>query len=95
MSEMRARPEQTYFADPSIDRIMGVVMALAGEVYVLRDRMRVLEARLSEQGVLAPGALDAWTPTPEQALATQADRDAFVTHLLDNLLGQQAARGPL
>ena len=95
MSEMRARPEQTFFTDPAIDRIMGVLMSLAGEVYVLRDRMRVLEARLSEQGVLAPGALDSWTPTPEQAQATQADRDAFVTHLLDNLLGQQAARGPL
>lgn len=95
MSEQRARPEQTFFADPAIDRIMGVVMALAGEVYVLRDRMRVLEARLNEQGVLAPGALDSFAPTPEQAQAAQADRDAFVSHLLDNLLGQQAAKGPL
>lgn len=95
MSEQRPRPEQTFFADPAIDRIMGVVMALAGEVYVLRDRMRVLEARLAEQGVLAPGALDSFSPTPEQAQATQADRDAFVSHLLDSLLGQQAARGPL
>ena len=37
-----SRPEQTFFPDPAIDRELGVVMALATEVYVLRDRTRAL-----------------------------------------------------
>jgi len=31
-------PEQTFFPDPALDRAFGVVMALATEVWVLRDR---------------------------------------------------------
>ena len=30
--------EQTFFEDPALDRAFGVVMALATEVYVLRNR---------------------------------------------------------
>ena len=32
-------PEQTFFPDPALDRAFGVVMALAQEVWVLRDRV--------------------------------------------------------
>ncbi len=95
MSDARPRPEQVFFEDPAVDRLMGVVMALAGEVYVLRDRLRCLEAALAAQGTLAEGVLDRFESTPEQARADAADRDAFVAHLMDNLLGRQAARGPL
>lgn len=45
-----ARPEQIFFPDPAIDRVLGVVMALATEVYVLRDRTRALEAQLAGAG---------------------------------------------
>ena len=54
-------PEQTFFPDPALDRAFGVVMALATEVWVLRDRLAALEA--------------------------------FVAHLLQNLLGVQQAKG--
>ena len=89
------RPEQGFFKDPAIDRTLGFAMALAGEVWVLRDRVRVLERLLAEKGVLAPGALDAPTVTPESASADAADRDEFVRHLMQNLLGIQQAKGPL
>jgi hypothetical protein len=35
-------PEQTFFADPALDRIMAVTMALAAEVFVLRSQVRRL-----------------------------------------------------
>lgn len=94
-TEAKSRPEQTFFADPAIDRLMGVVMSLAGEVYVLRDRVRCMEALLVKAGSLQEGALDGFKPSAEQAQASVADRDAFVAHLMDNLLGKQMARGPL
>jgi len=86
------RAEQTFFEDPAIDRVMGVVMALASEVYVLRDRVRALEAQLAESGTIDPDALRA-EPGPEEIAASAADRDAFVAHLMGNLLGQQVSKG--
>ena len=88
----KPRPEQTFFEDPALDRAFGVVMALATEVYVLRDRLRAMENRLSEAGVLTEGVLDA-EPSPEERASVVADRDAFVRHLMDNLKGEQVSRG--
>lgn len=75
------RPEQTYFADPALDRLMGVTMALAAEVYVLRSRLLALEARTA--GVASDD------PAPEE------DAAAFVRRLCEPLLGEQQSRGPL
>ena len=88
------RPEQTYFEDPALDRAFGVVMALATEVYVLRDRVRMMEAQLVAGGTLDKGALDA-EPSPDERAETAAERDAFVRHLMDHLKGEQVTRGAL
>jgi hypothetical protein len=69
-------------------------MALATEVYVLRDRLAALEAQLAARGMLDRTALEA-EPPPEEVAARAADRDAFVAHLMHHLLGQQVAKGPL
>ncbi len=92
--EGRARPEQTWFADPAIDRTLGVVMALATEVYVLRDRLHALERQLAQRGSLDVAQLSA-EPSAAEMAERAADRDAFVAHLMDNLMGVQAAKGPL
>lgn len=93
-SSSAPRPEQTFFDDPAMDRMMGVVWALATEVYVLRDRMQTLEENLSKSGAIDLAALDA-EATPQELMEKAADRDAFVAHLMDNLMGIQAAKGPL
>ncbi len=84
-------PEQTFFADPALDRAMGVIMALATEVYVLRDRLRALEAELAARGVVPKETLDA-EPAPAALAASAADRAAFVAHLLEPLLGEAASK---
>ena len=88
------RPEQTFFDDPAIDRLMGVVMSLATEVYVLRDRLGALEAELDDKGFVSRADLGA-EPSEAQRAQSAADRDAFVEHLLGNLLGQQQSKGAL
>lgn len=90
MSEPQA--EQTFFEDEALDRAFGVVMALATEVYVLRDRTRALEKLLTDKGVIDSAALDA-EPDAAALAETAADRDAFVAHLMQNLQGTQASRG--
>lgn len=86
------RPEQVFFDDPALDRAFGVVMALATEVYVLRDRLRALEGKLEEKGVIEIADLDA-EPGDDERLAAAEDRDAFVEGLMINLLGKQQAKG--
>lgn len=90
--QFQPRPEQTFFPDPALDRALGIVMALATEVYVLRDRLRAMERQLVERGTLDAARLAA-APTAEEDEAAQADRDAFVAHLLAPVLGMQASKG--
>jgi hypothetical protein len=82
-------PEQTFFPDPALDRAFGVVLALAQEVWVLRDRVAGMEAQLAQRGVLDVARLNE-EPAPGEG---NAERDAFVAHLLQNLLGEQQAAG--
>ena len=75
-------------------RSAGVVMALASEVYVQRDRLRALERLLDEKGVIARAALDR-EPTPEEFAADEADRRDFTAGLMAHLLGKQVSKGAL
>jgi hypothetical protein len=83
MNEIRA--EQTFFSDPAIDRLVGTVIALAAEVYVLRDRIGRLERRSQDE--------DAAPSTETEPADTHGDRERFVAHILAPLLGTQQARG--
>ncbi len=82
-------PEQTFFPDPALDRAFGVVMALATEVWVLKDRVAGLEAQLVASGMVDREAL---SREPADDVARE-EREAFVAHLMQNLLGVQQAKG--
>ena len=84
--------EQTFFEDPALDRAFGVVMALATEVYVLRNRQQALERLLEEAGMLDRAALDS-EPSDEERHADADDRAAFTRGLMISLLGKQQSQG--
>lgn len=86
------RAEQQFFDDPAVDGLMGVLMALATDHYVLRDRVRALESELTKSGQLDPKTLAAALP-PADAAAAQAEANAFAHELLRPLLGLQDAAG--
>ena len=83
--------EQTFFADPAIDRLVGMVFALTAEVHVMRDRLALLEDALKQRGVDLSALDDA---VPEGALEARiaADRTALVQHLLEGLPGRLASK---
>jgi hypothetical protein len=83
------KPEQTFFEDPALDRAFGVVMALAQEVWVLKDRVAAMEAQLAERGVLQIDKLNQEPSSDERA----AEREAFVRNLMQQLLGEQQSKG--
>ena len=84
--------EHTFFEDVALDRAFGVVMALATEVYVLRNRQQALERLLEKAGALDRAALDG-EPTDEERRATADDRAAFTRGLMISLLGKQQSQG--
>jgi ABC-type uncharacterized transport system YnjBCD ATPase subunit len=84
--------EQTFFADPAIDRLVGMVFSLTAEVHVMRDRMKLLEDALAQSGVVDIAALD--TKIPDGALEARiaAERTALVRHVLEALPGRLASK---
>lgn len=65
----------TFFRDPAIDRLLGVVMELAQEVYTLRQKVGALEGAPADAGtqtrdafvsrVLVPLTYERDSPAPE------------------------------
>ncbi|MGL5837927.1 MAG: hypothetical protein ACRCY3_05430 [Sphingorhabdus sp.] len=51
-----------YFDDPAIDRTLSIVMALAGEVSVLRERLDTIERLLEAKGTISRADIEAYTP---------------------------------
>ena len=89
----RARaPEQVFFRDAAIDRLLGVVMALATEHYVLRQRVRALESAPSSAGRMDVGD-SGGTGSDPRGPDAESDADAFVRSLLSPLLGLQESLG--
>jgi predicted class III extradiol MEMO1 family dioxygenase len=72
-----------YFLDhPSIDKVMKVVMALAQETYVNRDRLALVEKILDDKGVLTRNDLDHYQPSEEEQHDIKRRRDDFVASIL-------------
>ncbi len=58
---------------------------MARELWVVKDRQRVLETLLAQHGILAPDAVTAWQP--DAAIQAELDREcrAYLDRLLTDL----------
>jgi hypothetical protein len=74
------RPQ--YFADPAIDKVLSITLALAGEVAVLRERLDAVERLLEAGKPVTRATLDAYVPDA----AARAERDAWREQFLDVIL---------
>jgi hypothetical protein len=76
---MTKRPSQ--FDDPAIDALLHIALSLGGEVYVLRDRLRVVEKLLEAQGAISRADIESYKPTEEEEAELRKDRDEFMKRL--------------
>ena len=67
------RPNQQILTDTDIDGVGRAVMTLCHELWVVKDRMAVLEAVLAENGIDASKAVDAYQP--DAALQEKLNQD--------------------
>lgn len=86
------QPEQSFFPDPAVDRVMGVVFNLAAEVQVLRERNRVLEHLLVAKGMLKADEVERFRGSEAEEQAIAQDRKDYVRTLLEPVLGRAASR---
>lgn len=65
-----------YFEDPATDRTLSIVMALVGEVSVMRERMDTIERLLDANGTVSRADIESYTPDraagEERGLLTRA-----------------------
>lgn len=84
----RDEPELVFFESESIDRLAQMLMVMASELHVLRDRVRCLEFMLAEIKTIDLAKLDHFEPSAEQASLLKQEREAFVAHLFEVLDGK-------
>lgn len=75
-------------ADSEIGRWSPVVLALARELWVVRDRVRAMEQLLTAQGTLAADAIDRYQPSAEQQAQLDHDCEEFVSRLIAEIRGK-------
>lgn len=74
-----------FFEDGATDVLLGVVLSLAAETYVLRDQVRALEVLLAKHGLVPEQEIATFRPEGELAEEFRVDRDAFFDRLLGPL----------
>ncbi len=71
-----------YFDDPAIDRLLSIIMALAGELAVTRERLDTVERLLASQGVIAREAIEAYRPDPDAGYERGLSQREFIARIL-------------
>ena len=67
-----------FLGNPHIDNLMSVVIALGGEIWADRQRMRIVEKLLETEGKVTNEMIEAYVPSDEETAAWEADREAMV-----------------
>ena len=72
-----------YFTDPATDKLLWMVLSLAGELSVTRERLDALERLLESQTLLDRQTLDEFHPDDDQS---RVEREQLRQNLVDRLL---------
>lgn len=75
--------QPTVFDDATTDALAGLVLALLGEVVVLKDRLDANERLLAAAGLHGPADIDTFAPDE----AARAYRSAYRQGIYDRVLG--------
>lgn len=73
-----------------LDDLANGLLLLARELWVVKDRQRVLEALLAENGIIAPEAVANHQPGPELAAELLAERTRYTAALMEALCPPKA-----
>jgi hypothetical protein len=78
-------PRPRFIADTGNEKLWDVVLALSTELAATRSRLDALERVLAERGSLPVGAVEAWQPSPDAAVARVHDMQAYTQRVFETL----------
>jgi hypothetical protein len=81
VSPPAAAPEPAFFDNPAIDHLIAVTLELGAELWVQRERMRIVEKLLGEKGVVTAELIEQYRPSDAELAASRTERDAFVSRV--------------
>ncbi len=71
-----------YFDDPSIDRLLSILMALVGEVGVLRERLDTVERLLEAKGSITRADIETFSPDGQAQYERGLQQREFIARVL-------------
>lgn len=75
-------PKQPYTGDEMLDNLIRMNTELMSELWILRDRVIILEHMLQEKGVVDRKALDDFVPAGALAQELVRERDGMVERVV-------------
>ena len=77
--------KKSWLGDPILDKMFQVVIRLAGELYVTKDRLTTLESIIEEKGILDLSEIETYSQNAENNEKINEQRDEFIATLLEPL----------
>lgn len=74
-----SKKDEDYLDANSTTDVARIVMALASEVWVMRDRQIIIEHLMEKHGSVSSEQIDNFVPNPELAEKIQRERERFIT----------------
>ena len=79
----KAKGERPYFFDdPNVDKLVSMIMGLAGETSVLMDRVDTIERLLEEKGLLRLSEIENYAPSANTIEARAERREVYLSEIL-------------
>ncbi len=82
MARTVARPERPYLGHKDVDDLLRMNSELLAELWILRDRVTVLEHLLEQKQLIVRSAISEFVPTGELANELARERDALVKRVV-------------
>ena len=77
-----AKGERPYFFDdPAVDKLLAMLMGLAGEVSVMRDRMDTIERLLQSKNIITEDEIENFQVSDEVLTQRAARREEFLSEI--------------
>lgn len=81
-SGLKAKGKRPQYLDQEDDRILSILMALVGEVSVMRERMDTIERLLDAKGTISRADIDGYAPD----LATGRERNLLTREYIARVM---------
>ncbi|MEH1889707.1 MAG: hypothetical protein V7K92_09700 [Nostoc sp.] len=82
MAKIAKGKRPVYLDNPQIDKLLAVVMALTGEVSVLRERLDTIEQVLEVKGILSATEIEAYEPDAKVTKEREQWRAEYIARVL-------------